>query len=172
MPTLFMTCFECQIEKKVIDNYGENNFFLSTLGSLFDFEDFKYVERINWFLDSKSISKICIVNTTSCTLLNQCFFKEINCHNYVSDIFKLLYLHNQALFEKLLTVEEKVLKLAELNIKRQVFEFIKAPFICTKIRDGKLIPKGLIYTHEQNEFLEIELSLFSENNLKSYRLNH
>ncbi|MCH3884512.1 hypothetical protein [Tenacibaculum aquimarinum] len=68
-----------------------------------------------------------------------------------------LYLDNLDDFEDFTSDEDKAKHLALLNIKRQAKDLSETAFLGSKIQDGSLRVKGLLYDRSKEEFKEISL---------------
>jgi carbonic anhydrase len=158
---LFLVCPDCFIEQKIRNKYGNNSFFLTALGTVFYIDSFEYAEEVNTFLSCKDIKELIIVNDTRCTFIKNTLGVKNN-QTKVEQRLAELYLKNYDSFE---TIESKVdqrTHLEKLNIYRQVHELRQTAFLSSKIKNGDIEVKGLIYNRDMDEFTEITIDFSAE----------
>jgi len=151
-----LVCPDCFIEQTIRKHYGPDSFFLTALGSVFHIDSFEYAEEINSFLSGEDVLHIYVVNDVQCTFIQNTLDTK-NHQTKAEQKLAQLYLENYDDFEELKTDGDKAQKLALLNIERQVKDLSETAFIGTKISDGQLTVKGLLYDRTKGEFQELTL---------------
>ncbi|MDP4710607.1 MAG: hypothetical protein NWS63_05390 [Saprospiraceae bacterium] len=156
---LFLVCPDCQLEQKIRSAYGENSYFLTALGAVFERCEVTRAEELNQFLLAEDIHDIYVVNDTDCTFMKNAICREHNFHTRAEAVLKLLLRKNKALQEDpCCTVEEKAKRLAQLNIFRQSIDLMDTAYIGHKIQDHDLELHGLIYNRTTQVFEEVAMN--------------
>lgn len=152
MNRLFLICPECCLESKIINHFGDNSFFYTSLAAIFDFSDFKLMEEINQVIVSESITEILIVNDLQCTFILETILGEPSFNSNSTRILK------QLTFELKNDNEISKLKPSSLCYKSITYmsnQIRETAFVGGKIEKGELGLKGLLYNRVNNEFEEI-----------------
>lgn len=157
--SLFLICPDCQLEQQIRDTFGDNCYFLTALGAVFEAYDFAFAEELNQFIIAQQIRHIFIVNDTACTFVQNAICREHNYHTRAEAILKLLLRKNCALREMEGTVGEKAEELVRLNIARQSADLLDAAFIGNKIQAHDLELHGLVFDRGSRQFSEIALAV-------------
>lgn len=152
---LFLVCPDCFIEQTIRKHYPDA-YFLTALGSVFHIDSFEYAEEINSFLSAEDVLNIYVVNDVQCTFIQNTLTTK-NHQTKAEQKLAQLYLENYDAFEILKSDKDKARKLALLNIERQVEDLSETAFIGTKISDGRLTVKGLLYDRTKEQFQELTL---------------
>lgn len=155
---LYLICPECHIEQAIREEFGNDIYFLTALGSIFEISEFEYAEDVNQLINSSTISEIVIVNDIHCTFITNIVY---NRQNHGTDADKVLFdlkINNKENFE-VLDVFNQQKYLANLNIYRQAYELMDVAFIGSKIEEGTIQLSGLIFNRETLEFEEVKLKL-------------
>jgi len=155
---LYLICPDCHIEKIIRQKFGNDVYFLTALGSVFDISEFEYAEEVNRFINNEIILEIVIVNDIHCTFICNTVQRDKNYNTQAEKELTKLQENNKPKFE-LLDLDKRKELLAELNIYRQAYELLEVAFIGNKIKDGLLKLSGLIYNRENLTFKKIELEL-------------
>lgn len=156
--SLFLICPDCNIENAIQKKYGTDSFFLTALGTVFNINEFEYAEAINQVITDEYIENIYIVNDSNCTFIKNSV-ESINFYNTKAEkVIKIILNNNKSLF-KGLSLNEKLVKLAELNIFRQAFELLDVAFIGNKINNDQIQLKGVIYDRSIEHFTEFDIDL-------------
>lgn len=155
---LYLICPDCHIEHALRNAFGEDAYFLTALGSVFDFSDFAYAEELNHLVHQEMISEIVIVNDTNCTFIKNTVLKEKNYSTKVEKELGKLQENNSEQFALLKAERQKEL-LAKLNIYRQAYELLDVAFIGGKIENGVTSISGLIYDRGSSKFERLMLKL-------------
>ena len=157
MQNLFLICPECYPEQAIRNEFGSEGLFLSALGSVFHIDNAKYIAGFMELIDKEQVSCIYIVNDTSCSFLqNAIDKKEIYSTETSRDLNELLILNKGR-------VINTTLKLAKVSIVNQARELLKIGKIRSKIKEGDLIIKGLIYFRNTKTFEAYHIRNVNEN---------
>lgn len=155
---LYLTCPECYIENTLINEFGQDAYFLTALGTVFDLSEDNYTGTLNHFLTSDVVSEITIVNDKNCVFIKNTVCKEQNYTTTAERTLRKLYENNSERFSALDTHKQKTL-LAELNIYRQAYELSDLDFIYTKMNQKVLHLNGLICDQRNATFERMDLKL-------------
>lgn len=160
-PSLFLICPDCHLESRIRDNFGNNSYFLTALGAVFDLSQFIYAEEINQIILSDKISDIYLVNDTECTFINNVISKEINYRTSAEKILNQLYQKHNSSFSNLPLFKQQK-RLAELSINNQANNFLDVAFIGNKIKNGEINIKGLILDRTTDCFDPVVIDLITK----------
>ncbi len=155
--SLFLICPDCQLEQKIRETFGNNSYFLTALGAVFERCDYEYAEELNQFIMAENIHSIYIVNDTGCTFMQNAICREHNYHTRAEAILKLLLRRNKSLQESACSEAEKTGRLARLNIQRQSIALMDTAFIGNKIQDRDIELHGLIFDRQLMQFEEVPI---------------
>lgn len=153
---LYLICPDCHIEQALRSEFGQDAYFLSALGSVFDFSEFDYAEALNHFISREMISEIIIVNDTNCTFIKNTICKENSCNTKAEQELRKLQENNAEKFIPLDTSKQKEL-LTKLNFYRQAYELGDVEVIGSKIDGGNIDVSGLIYNRDNSRFERLTL---------------
>jgi hypothetical protein len=77
---LYLICPDCHIENIIRSEFGEDSYFLTALGAVFNMSEFRYAEEVNHYINKLDISEIVIVTDVDCT-----FKKTVVCQDETFD---------------------------------------------------------------------------------------
>ena len=156
---LFFICPFSQLEHFIREKYGDDVFFITALGAVFQFEDANYVEVIRDFINRENITDIFIVNDTSCRFIKSVIEKEKGFGTFSEEVMLNLLIDNYSvvMYNKSLIEQQK--SLAELNVKQQAKEIMKSELFQQQIIQNKISIKGLITTKAENKLIELNFNL-------------
>ena len=109
---LFLICpFSC-LENILQAKYGNDIYFLTSLGAIFQFDEIEYVSELKSFIIREQIKEIYIVNETSCKFINGVINKNKQYGLKSEKLIEKLYLENYFL-DQMLNVDSfiKLIKL-------------------------------------------------------------
>ncbi len=155
---LYLICPDCHIEQSIRQKFGNDSYFLTALGTVFNMSEFEYAEEVNQFINNETISEIIIVNDIQCTFICNTINKDKNHDTRAERELEKLMTNNNSKFDSIGKVEQNKL-LAKLNIYRQFYELLDVPFIGNKINDEIIKVSGLIYNCIDSSFEKLELEL-------------
>ncbi len=156
---LFLVCPNCQLEHFIKDRFGEDVFFLTALGAVFDFHEVAYAEAIADFIEREAVTEIFIVNDTSCCLLESVLEKREGLGTAAEQVLLHLLIENNSTVMAENTLLEKKKRLAELNVRRQFFEILSNGLLLIAIVRAKVRLKGLLTTKRAGKIKEIGVEL-------------
>ena len=156
---LFFICPFSQLEHFIREKYGDDVFFITALGAVFQFEDANYVEVIRDFINRENITDIFIVNDTSCRFIKSVIEKEKGFGTFSEEVMLNLLIDNYSvvMYNKSLIEQQK--SLAELNVKQQAKEIMKSELFQQPIIQNMISIKGLITTKAENKLIELNFNL-------------
>jgi hypothetical protein len=135
--------------------FGDNVYFLTSLGSVFQFDNINYLESIGDFMSHNEINEIHIVNDTSCHFLKKILLKEKRSGTYTEAILEELYVNNYYDITLNEELKEQQIKLAELNVTRQIGKVFNNQFLLNKIIGHGIEVNGIITTKKRHEIVSI-----------------
>ncbi|WP_394772082.1 hypothetical protein [Mucilaginibacter sp.] len=146
---LFLVCPECNVEYFIRKKYGDDVYFLTALGAVFNFSEVKYIESIMDFITRESITDIYVANDISCRFIKSIVEREdgfeTSCENIIRDILIDNYsaiMHGKSLIEK-----KK--HLAELNVNQQIKEIKMNELFLQRIIQQNVRITGLVLTIDE-----------------------
>lgn len=160
MQNLFLICPECNLERKITRRYESNNFFLTALGAIFEFENNNILNQICFLINNEKITHLYIVNDFHCVFITQTILNNsaLQLDPQIQSTFKVLMADNIKSFDKL-NLEDKLKNLAKLNIAKQASIILENDALRSKIESGELVFNGLLYDRYTNKFNEIKLGV-------------
>ncbi len=156
MYNLFLVCPECNIEQTIRKKFGDSGLFLTALGGVFHINEPEFINEFNSFLEREQISCIYIVNDTGCTLLENAILNNNQSLPAVKELIELM-LQNRG------RVINTTLRLAKTNILKQASNLLSIKNVRTKISEGELIIKGIVYFRKTNTFDVYHIRNLNEN---------
>ena len=156
---LFFICPFSQLEHFIRGKYGDDVFFITALGAVFQFEDVNYTEVMRDFIIRENITDIIIVNDTSCRFIKSVLEKEKGFGTFSEEVMINLLIDNYSVVMQTQSLIEQKKKLAELNIRRQVKEILSNELFLQTIIQENVRIKGLITTKAENKLIELNFNL-------------
>ena len=156
---LFFICPFSQLEHFIREKYGDDVFFITALGAVFQFEDVNYVEVIRDFINRENITDIFIVNDTSCRFIKRVLEKEKGFGTFSEEAMINLLIDNYSVVMQTQSLIEQKKTLAELNIRRQVSEILSNELFLQTIIQENVRIKGHITTKAENKLIELNFNL-------------
>lgn len=150
---LFFICPDCHLEVPIRNNFGENSFFLTALGTAFDLTEFELMEELNQLIIKEDINEIVLVNDHQCTFTQSALQNEVRfgtkAEKILVDIAKnsstVKELHNERLKSK---------QISKINLNRLANDLMQSAFVGSKITDREIVLKGFIYNKDDQSFQE------------------
>lgn len=155
---LFFICPFSQLEDFIREKYGDDVFFITALGAVFQFKDVNYTEVMRDFINRESITEIIIVNDTSCRFIKSVLEKEKGFGTFSEKVMINLLIDNYSVVMHNKPLIEQVQTLAELNIKRQVKEILSNELFLQTIIQENIRIKGLVTTKSEHKLIEFNLN--------------
>lgn len=156
---LFLICPNSQLEHFLKDRFGEDAYFLTALGAVFNFNDVANAEAIADFIEREAISEIYIVNDTSCRFIESVLEKRKSARTAAEQVILNLLIDNYptVMAQNSLLAKKRIL--GELNVGRQFFEIISNELLLQSIVRSKVRLKGLITTKRAGKVKETGIKL-------------
>ena len=144
MNNLFIICPECHLELEIQKSFSGEKYYISALGGLLEFSEFKFTEELNQFIISNEIEQVNVISKCSCT------FNKNVIEGKIRDNLEIEHYINElaneyiaaASKEKPLTLTEELL--GELIVNEGMKSWLNSPFIGNKIKDGQIVLKGFV----------------------------
>ena len=156
--TLFITCpFSC-IEVDLQKQFGKEIFFLSSTAAALQYEESVYMEGVKDIILREGIKTIYFVNDTSCRFINGVIKKKDNFDFFPEKALKKIYTEYYSSDFKRQALCKQQIKLAELNLKKQMKMIRRCSVLGTYIRESKIEIKGLITIKSKKKYTEFDLS--------------
>ncbi|HSW55077.1 MAG TPA: carbonic anhydrase [Ignavibacteriaceae bacterium] len=154
---LFLLCpFSC-MENFIRNKYGDDVFFITAIGTIFQFQETEYLESIKDFINRENITEIFVVSDTSCRFINNALTNENNTGGYSETVIKNLLKDNYAFVMKEKTVEQQQIKLAELIVNYQAAELKKPNCLQQQIIQNKILIRELVTSKKANQIIQLTL---------------
>lgn len=152
---LFFICPDCHLEHFIKEKYDDNVFFVTALGTVFNFDDINYSKSLSDFIIRESITDIFIVNDTSCRFINNVLEKEKSFETFSEEVLQNVLNNNFAIImdNKFLVAKTQVL--AEFNSRRQINEITTNEMFSQQSIQGKISIKGIVSTKAENKWIEL-----------------
>ena len=152
---LFFICPDGHLEHFIREKYGDNVFFVTALGAVFNFNDIDYSKSLSDFIIRESITDIFIVNDTSCRFIKNVLENEKSFETFSEHTLSKLLISNYSIVTDNTSVTNKKKALAELNVKRQIEELMNDTLLLQQIIHDKISIQGIITTKAENKWIEI-----------------
>ena len=156
MNRLFLICPDCYLEIPLRKIFGDNSFFLTALGTAFDLDNFETLEEVNQFIMVENINEIVLVNDHQCTFVKSAIKNEIRFDTKAEEVLVKIANSNDDI-KSIQNVTLKCKQISKVNLKRLAYELTESAFIGSKINDGKIVLKGIIYNRDDNTIQETKL---------------
>lgn len=150
---LFLICPTSQSELFVRERYGSNSFFLTALGSVFDFGQIHYLEAVVDFIERESIRHIYIVHDTSCPFLDSILVKKKEYETHAEAVLLDLLIEHYFYVMEGDTLTEKKNALATLNVERQGREIWDNEFLRSAMSEYNINLRGIITSRAAGLFI-------------------
>ncbi len=152
---LFFICPDCHLEHFIKEMYGDNVFFATALGAVFNFNDINYSKSLSDFMFRESITDIFIVNDTCCRFITNILENEESFESFSEDTLSKLLISNYSIETDSKSVINKKKALAQLNVKRQIAEIMNDKLLLQQIIRAKIVIKGIISTKAEKKWIEL-----------------
>ena len=154
---LFLVCpFSC-LENFIREKYGKDVFFITAMGTIFQFEGEEYLESIKRFIDRENITAIFVVSDTSCRFINNALKNEIGFGSYSETVIQKLLKENYALVMNEKIIEQQQIKLAELIVNYQASELKKSECFQQEIILKKILIRELVTSKKTNQIIQLTI---------------
>ena len=160
---LFIVCPFSNLENFIIQKYGEEVFFFTTLATILDNET---VDRLSLrhLIERENIKEIIIAVDTSCYFINGCLKKTLKRKKYPEIVLSKIRLDNINLINKMQTLSNKQILLADLIVKSQILEILKPNNVLIEKMIHQLTISGMITNKSTNKIIHIISNYPPKNN--------
>ena len=156
---LFLICPGSQLEAFIKEEYGPNAYFLTALGTVFNFQEIKYVEALGDLLQREAIEEIFIVVDTSCRFMNSILQQQKGFGTKAEQALLDLFIDNYSTIMAGASELDRKKNLAKLNIQRQALDILSHEMLLSAITHPQISLKGLITTKGKGKLEEVELNV-------------
>lgn len=155
---LFLVCpFSC-LEIFIRQTHGDDIFFITAMATAFQSEEHEYLEEVKALLEQESITKIIIVNDTSCRFIKSVLKNENKLDSTAEKVLQEIFYDNYSDIIQHKSIYEQQEKLAILNIKYQAKEMLKS-ILFQRNHSKKMKLIGLVTTKASNRIKEININM-------------
>lgn len=154
---LFIICPFSQMELYLQKKYGNEIYFITAPASVIQWNQKEYIDAIGDFIIRENIREIYLVNDTDCRFISNIINKKKLYGLYAEKIVEAIYIEHLFSCFKNMSLSEKKLKLAELNINCQIEELMKPGVLGVQILNNHIELKGIITTKKENSYKEINI---------------
>ena len=156
---LFLICPASHMEPFIKDRYGQDGYFLTAPGAVFNFQEINYSEALKDFLESKAIKEIFIVNDTSCRFIKSILEIERGYETKAEQVMLSLLIDNYSqIMEETAQADRKV-RLATLNIHRQAQDLFSNKLLHPLLKRLQIRVTGILTTKEKGWLKEVNVAL-------------
>ena len=141
---LFIICPFSHLEPFIINNFGQNSYFLTMPGGLAPSNDYDFLSSINEFLKTYGISSIYLVSDTGCRFVSTIVNHEQPFGLTVEQALQEIYIDHYTKDFKDKDPHLKKQKLAELHIKKQINELKESVVLGPVISQNNIKVNGLL----------------------------
>jgi hypothetical protein len=150
---LFFICPIAQLENKIRDKYGDEVYFMTALGSVFQTHNIDFTEEVCDFIRREAIEEIYIVNDTNCPFIQNVLFENRSFQSTAEEALIKLLIENYSLINAKTEIIDKVKCLMELNIQRQIDHFTSNTLLNNLIQSNGIEIYGLIHSKTEQTVL-------------------
>lgn len=152
---LFLICPDCYIEPTIRKVYGDEIFFITALGTVFDIENFHYAEEVAQFISGADVMDIYIVNDVECSFIQSALQQKELYDTRAMHVLLDIVNRREEDISRLANPDQQAAFVAKTNILRQAYELTEVAFIGNKILDHKINVKGLIFDRKLQTFTDV-----------------
>lgn len=156
---LFLICPASHIEAFIKERYGQDGYFLTAPGAVFNFQEIKYAEALKNFLERKAIKEVFIVNDSSCRFIKSILEKEQGYGTKAEQVMLNLLIDNYSQIMAGTSLAERKLSLAKLNIQRQAQDMLSNELLLQVVMRSQIRLTGLLTTKEKGQLKEVKVKL-------------
>ena len=143
------------MESKIIKHFGEDCYFLTSLGSIFNYDEYGFMEEVNGLVKSKEIEHIYIVNSTHCTFVRNTIHGVLNYPTDAEKELSELMLKYWDEIDSTASSDTKSILLINKSMASEETKISQSAFVGDKITNKHIGISGLIYHKNEDAFAEI-----------------
>lgn len=152
---LFLICPFSNLENFIRRIYYTDVYFITAMATDFNFEP-EYIGKISEFIDRRMITEMYVVNDISCRFMKGIIHEKCHSGTVAEKKLERLFMENHLLIMNQPSINEKLEKFAELNVKKQISNISENACIKTKIKKGRVRIKGMITNRSDNKFIVLD----------------
>ncbi|AEE54331.1 hypothetical protein [Haliscomenobacter hydrossis] len=152
---LFLVCPFSRLEPFIRENYGDNVYFLTALGTHFQADDAGYVKKVVDFILREGIRELYVVNDTSCRFINKTLKREPGFGTKAEYLLKQIYLENYLKVRQNNDLREQQVKLAALNVYRQMHVLLHHKVLSRLCLKHNITIHGVVTSKETKQIVII-----------------
>ena len=152
---LFLVCPFSSLENFIRTKYGNGTFFITAMGTIFQFEEAEYLEPIQHLIECENITEIFVVSDTSCHCINNALKNRMSCVSYSETVIQKLFKDNYASVMNEKKIEQQQIKLATLIVNYQAKELKKPNCLKQQIIQNKILIREVVTSKEINQIIQL-----------------
>lgn len=153
---LFLLCPLIHGEMYLKEKFGNDSFFLTALGSVFDLDNHAYTESLIHLLLQEDISEIFHVHDVESPLLRSIVHNEEIYTSVQNRFLSTLYSEN---YHEIVQEQNKIASLALIHMKHQANLIIQHPRISSLIIENKIALQGLLSQISKRKSIQFDLKM-------------
>ncbi|MBD3628042.1 hypothetical protein [Cyclobacterium sp.] len=162
LKSLYLVCPVNQLEAFIQNKFGTHHFFLTALGTVFRFEEVRYVEKVTDFLMQDSIDRITLVHDLNCPFKNRIINHEKGLHSYAEEYLFEMYIDHYYRINQFQSREEKARELSMIHSENLIHTISNHPLLEKPLRQKGIALDSLLVDWKTNQLEKVEESLFLE----------
>lgn len=153
---LFLLCPLIHGEVYLRNRFGNESFFMTALGSVFDLTNHSYAESLIHLLLEEDISEIFHVHDIGSPLLRSIVNEEVTYNSISRQLLSELYNEN---YGNIIQEPNKVASLALIHMKHQVNLFLQHPRLSAIIIENKISIQGLLSQIDKRKSIQFDIQM-------------
>ncbi|MCH6236533.1 hypothetical protein [Cognataquiflexum rubidum] len=153
---LFLLCPLIHGEMYLKERFGDDSYFLTALGSVFDLDIHVYTESLIHLLLQEDISEIFHVHDIESPLLRSIVHQEENYDSVQNRFLANLYAEN---YPEIVQEPNKIASLALIHMKHQANLIMQHPRISSIIIENKIALQGLLSQISKRKSIQFDLKM-------------
>ncbi len=154
---LFIVCPFSHMETFIRNKFGNDIFFLTFSGAVFQHREFEYLSAVKHFIAQEKIKTIYIVNDTSCRFINGIIHEDPLFGLRSEKVIVDLYIEHYFSEFKDQSIANQQKRLAELNVLKQANEIKTSDILGAHISEFDLEIKCLVTSRDENKFTVLQM---------------
>ena len=159
---LFLICPNSQLEHFLGCKY-KNAYFLTALAAVFKLKEPTYVKELIDFTERESVKEVIVVNNVACRFIESVLLKQKGHGTYAEEVLVDLLIDNYAAVMGSGSAEAQKMRLAELNVQRQMEQFLSIDYFLQQVVLQRMKVKGLVTSRTMGQVTKVRTykALFS-----------
>jgi len=156
---LYLVCPTHQLEAYIQSKFGTHHLFLTALGSVFRFEEVRFVEKVADFLMQDAIDRITIVHDLNCPFKNKIINHEKGLHSYAEEYLFEIYIDHYYRINQFESRKEKAREMALIHSENLTHTLYHHPLLEKPIRQKGIAINSLLVDWKTNQLEKVKTSL-------------